>query len=191
MTVFAHASVLLGIILGVAMAHVLGGISLMLDARVRTRVDLVHLLWTANMLLVPALFWMNSFVVAQVDLGVVHFLNLIAYSMIIYVMAGLLFPERGDEVTDFRLHFEANRTRFYWVVLMLFAVDLFDAYLEHTMASVPWDVGQLVQVGICLVLLAACLASRQRWLDILLAAVFHVGLWGWLYSLVDYGVLSS
>ena len=74
---------------------------------------------------------------------------------------------------------------------LLFGVDLFDAYLEHSLAGAPWDMGQLVSVSICIVLVTSCLIFRRRWLDVVFALAYHVAVWGWLYSLVDYGVLTA
>jgi hypothetical protein len=99
MTIFEHLSVFVSIILGLAVVHLLGGVSLILDARIRTKVYWVHLLWTANMLFLIVLVWLGNFVLAPVTLfSAAHFLNLLAYAMVIYLMSGLLYPVRGQEV---------------------------------------------------------------------------------------------
>ena len=56
-----------------------------------------------------------------------HFLNLVAYAVVLYLMSGLLYPVRGEDVIDFRAHFESNRPRFFTVWLVFQAVDFADA----------------------------------------------------------------
>ena len=48
-----------------------------------------------------------------------------------------------------------------------------------------------MSVSICIVLVTSCLIFRRRWLDVVFALAYHVAVWGWLYSLVDYGVLTA
>lgn len=48
MTIFEHVPVFISIILGLALVHLLGGVSHLLDARARVKISWAHLLWTAK-----------------------------------------------------------------------------------------------------------------------------------------------
>ena len=190
MGIFGHVSVFVAIILGLAVAHLLGGLSLILDTRHKTRVYWVHLLWTVAMLLTASLFWMNSFALASAEtLSILYFLTLVAYAMAIYLMSGLLYPVLGDEVTDFREHFEANRLRFYALGLVLIVIDVIDAVLEHYATDLDWDLGQLFAVTALTGLYLLAMRMQSSRVDAFVAVFNLFMVFGWLASLIDYGVL--
>lgn len=191
MSIFEHVSVFVSIILGLAVVHLLGGLSLMLDTRVRTKIYWVHLMWTANMLLLTTLVWLGNFVLAPVAvLSVGHFLNMIAYSMVIYLMSGLLFPVRGGEVTDFRHHFYANRQRFFSMGVLLVLTDAIDGLLEVRATDLPVDVGQFGTLAAYLLVFGIGIRSTSERFNRAAPIVFFLGLMGFLHSLVDTGVVT-
>ena len=53
---------------------------------------------------------------------------------------------RGADVVDFRAHFEANRPRFFTVLLGFQLVDFTDAALERQALGTDWNVLHLVSV---------------------------------------------
>lgn len=61
MSIFEHVFVFISVILGLAVVHLLGGLFLILDRRVPTRVYWVHMLWTVNMLFFISLVWVGNF----------------------------------------------------------------------------------------------------------------------------------
>lgn len=192
MNIFGHVSVFISIILGLAVVHLLSGLSLILDARVRTKVYGLHLAWTANMLLTVVLVWLSSFVLAPLEqIGALHFLNLVAYAVVTYLMCGLLFPVRGEEVTDFREHFAANRFRFFALGILFVLVDATDGILEILTTDVPLDVGQFGTLTVWLVVFLWALRDDREGVSWLVAAVYIIGLIGWMVSLIQTGVLAS
>ncbi len=192
MDIFGHVSVFVSIILGLAVVHLLSGLSLILDTRVRTKVYGLHLMWTANMLLAVILVWLSSFVLAPLEqISVLHFLNLVAYAVVTYLMCGLLYPVRGEEVTDFREHFYANRKRFFALGILFVLVDAADGVLEIVTTNVPLDVGQFGTLTVWLCVFAWGLRDDREGFNVLAALVYLVGLIGWMVSLVQTGVLAS
>ncbi|MDX1394883.1 MAG: hypothetical protein R3195_10840 [Gemmatimonadota bacterium] len=192
MTIFEHVSVFVSIVLGLAVVHLLGGLSLILDARVRTKVYWIHLAWTAGLLLLTVLVWLGSFALAPVrEFGAAHVFNLVAYAMVIYLMSGLLFPVRGEEVTDFREHFHANRTRFFSLGVLFVATDAIDGLLEWRAAGLPLDVGQFGTLAVWLVVFVIGIRSSSDRFHAFAVLAFLVGLGGFLVSLIDTGILSG
>ena len=136
---YEYLTVFVSVVLGLAVVHLLGGVSLILDTRVREKIDWIHSLWTANVFVTTLLVWWFNFGLTAVEVWTLpHFLNLVAYSVVLYLMSGLLYPVRGDEVIDFRAHFEANRPRFFTVCLAFQGVDFADAALERQALGTDW-----------------------------------------------------
>lgn len=191
MTIFEHLSVFVSIVLGLAVVHLLGGVSLVLDARIRTEIYWVHLLWTANMLFLIILVWLGNFVLAPVaTFSAAHFLNLLGYAMAMYLMSALLYPVHGEEVTDFREHFFANRARFFSVGVFFVVTDALDGFLEHRATGLDLNPGQYATLAVWLVLFVIGIRTSGERFHGFAAVLFFVGLVGFLESLVRYGVVS-
>lgn len=169
-----------------------GGLSLILDTRVKTHVYWVHLLWTVNMLFLTSLVWIGNFVLADVlAFSIWHFLNLVLYSMFVYLVSGLLYPVKGAEVTDFRQHFDDNRRRFYIVGLCLVVTDALDGLMEHQIVGGDLNPGQFITLIVYAALFVAGIVMKSKRLDAFAAVVFLLGLLGFLESLVRVGVVKA
>ena len=186
MSIFSHISVFISIILGLGVVHLLSGVSLILDKRVQTKTYALHGLWTLSMLFVSVNVWLSSFVLSSLEtMSAIHFFNLLAYATVVYLMCGLLYPVQGEEVTDFKTHFEENRFRLYLMAIAFIVVDVFDGVFEHYNAGVSWDIGQFGTLGTWLVLFLIGLKVKKTWFDWVIGVAFFVGLLGWLHSMVE------
>ena len=192
MSLFEHLSVFISIILGLAVVHLLGGLSLILDARVRARLYWVHLGWTFNLLFLTVLVWIGNFLIADVTIfSIWHFLNLVLYAMFIYLMTGLLYPIGGSEVTDFRQHFFANRVRFCAVGLAFVATDAIDGLLEAQAVDGSLNPGQFGTLAVYALLFGIGIRTDREGFHGSAVVIFFLGLLGFLFSLVDVGLVSS
>jgi hypothetical protein len=161
--------------------HLLSGVSLILDTRVREKLDWIHTVWTANVFVTTLLVWWFNFGLTEVQVWTLpHFLNLVAYSVVLYLMSGLLYPVRGDEIIDFRAHFEANRPRFFSVLLAFQGVDFADAALERQALGTGWMPLHLISVVVFGLGFLIAIRSSNR--------VFHGGLAiAWLLVCLGWG----
>ena len=140
MTPYEYLTVFISVVLGLAVVHLLSGVALLLDTRIRARPDWIHALWTANVLITTVLVWWFNFPLTGILVWTLpFFLNLVAYSVVLYLMSGLLYPVRGSEVIDFKAHFEANRVRFFLVCLAFQVVDFSHAVLERQALGTDWS----------------------------------------------------
>ena len=140
MTPYEYLTVFISVVLGLAVVHLLSGVALLLDTRIRARPDWIHVLWTANVLITTVLVWWFNFPLTGILVWTLpFFLNLVAYSVVLYLMSGLLYPVRGSEVIDFKAHFEANRVRFFLVCLAFQVVDFSHAVLERQALGTDWS----------------------------------------------------
>ena len=179
---YEYLTIFVSVILGLAVVHLLSGVSLILDTRVRERVDWIHAVWTANVFVTTLLVWWFNFSLTAIqEWTLPHFLNLVAYSVVLYLMSGLLYPVRGAEIIDFRAHFEANRPRFFTVCLAFQAVDFADAALERQALGSGWAPARLVALAVFAVAFVIGTRSNNR--------AFHGALAiAWLMVCILWGV---
>lgn len=123
-------------------------------------------------------------------MGALHFLNLLAYSIVAYLMSGLLFPVRGEEITDFREHFNANQFRLYVLGIIFVLVDATDGILEHYTAGIEWDIGQFATLSVWFIVFTIGLWVKNERYSAFAALVLLVGILGWFHSLIDTSVLA-
>ena len=80
MTPYEYLTVFVSVVIGLAIVHLLSGVSLILDTRVKERVDWVHAVWTGNVFVTTLLVWWFNFNLTGVHVWTLpHFLTLVAY----------------------------------------------------------------------------------------------------------------
>jgi hypothetical protein len=183
---FEHISIFFSIILGLGIVHLLGGLSLILDARVKTKLYWVHLLWTFNLLFLISLVWFGNFVLNFASqLGISHYFILLAYSISIYLMCGLLFPVQGEEITDFEHHFNENKLRFYAIGILFVLTDAIDGLLEAKTLNIALNPFQFGTLTVYFILFVIGMKSSSRWFHGLTAVIFMLGMLGFLSSIIE------
>ncbi len=159
MSAFEYLSVFVSIILGLAVVHLLGGVSLILDRRVIAKLYWVHLLWVLNMFsLITWVWWANWQLNDIESFSPVHYLSMVLFSVALYLMCGLLFPVRGKEVDDFHAQFEMNRVRFFMLGQALLVAAFLKGWVDRQVLEEPDTVERAVMLA-CLVVLFG-IASR-------------------------------
>jgi hypothetical protein len=160
---YEYLTIFISVVLGLAVVHLLSGVSLILDTRVRQRVDWIHFLWTLNVFVTTLLVWWFNFSLTAVEVWtLLHFLDLVAYAVVLYLLSGLLFPVQGAEAINFRAHFEANRTRFFMVWLAFQVVDFADAALARQALGSAWDPVRLGSLGLFTIAFAFAIRTNER-----------------------------
>jgi hypothetical protein len=170
---FEYLSVFISIILGLAVVHLLGGVSLILDQRVQARLDRVHLLWVINMFTLITWVWWGNWQLEGIEVfSPVHYVAMVLFSVVVYLMCGLLFPVRGKEVEDFREQFEMNRSRFFYLGLALAVAAALKGHVDRQVLEEP----DTIERGIALVVVATLFViaahTRQRHFHSALALAF-------------------
>lgn len=138
MSAFEYLSTFMAIILGLAVVHLLGGISLILDRRVTARLYWIHFIWVLNMFSLITWVWWGNWQLEGIEVfSPFHYLSMVMFCVTLYLMCGLLFPVRGEEVEDFRLQFEMNRSRFFYLGLALIVAAALKGYVDRQMLQEP------------------------------------------------------
>jgi putative Mn2+ efflux pump MntP len=173
LSAFEYLSVFISIILGLAVVHLLGGVSLIIDQRVRARLDAIHLLWVMNMFtLITWVWWGNWQLNDVVAFSSVHYIAMVLFSVVVYLMCGLLFPVRGKEVEDFHEQFEMNRSRFFYLGLALSVAALLKGHVDRQVLEEPDTLERAIALGIVAASFVLAAHTRHRHFHTLLAVLF-------------------
>lgn len=138
MSAFEYLSVFISIILGLAVVHLLGGVSLILDRRVIARLYWVHMVWVANMFSLICWVWWANWQLNDIEaFSVFHYIAMVLFSVVVYLMCGLLFPVKGNEVEDFHEQFEMNRARFFYLAQVMLVAAMLKGYVDRQVLVEP------------------------------------------------------
>lgn len=167
MSAFEYISVFLSLIMGLAVVHLLGGVSLILDQRVKARLSGIHLLWVLNMFLLIMWVWWANWELEAIDVfSPWHYAAMVLFSVVLYLMCGLLFPVRGKEVEEFHEQFEMNRKRFFYLGQALLVAAAMKGYVDRVVLDEPHVTERFAGVAVLVALfgIATRTASpRYHW----------------------------
>lgn len=183
MSAFEYLSTFLAIILGLAVVHLLGGISLILDRRVTAKPYWVHFIWVLNMFSVITWVWWGNWQLESIEVfSPVHYLAMVLFSVALYLMCGLLFPVQGKEVEDFRAQFEMNRSRFFYVGLVLLVAAALKGYVDRHALEEPDTLERAIMLIIVSVLFTIGARTGSSRFHGILAVGFFLLMLRWIIT---------
>jgi hypothetical protein len=132
--VFAHLSVLISVILGLALAHLLRGLSKLIQKRGTVRSYWPHIVWTVNIVVyVLAVWWgmtgWNKLQTWTTEL----FFFLSIYSIVIFLLASQIFPAEFPEDMDFEKYYFASNRWFFGMLVVASLIDIPETLLKQTL----------------------------------------------------------
>ena len=145
MTAFEYLTVLVSIIVGLGIAHLLSGLGSLLGGTKDVRSYWPHTLWMCNVAFWFVFFWWFQFKwVTTPDWTFGLFLFVLGYAILIYLIAIVLLPPDVPDSFDFHAHYFGRRHVFFSGLVLLYVVDVIDAFtkgLENVRdLGVPWAV---------------------------------------------------
>jgi hypothetical protein len=179
---FDYLAVLISVVLGLAVTHVLTGVSGAMNRRHQIRIDWVQLFWALNVLAYVLAVWWGMYWWKHLAVWTVQqFAFLTTYAIVLFLMASALFPDDGeaDPAT-----FERNRTWFFGLLLAAHLIDIPETAAKQAdgVRAVPPQYWFAVPVFIG-ISLTGLLTNRRKVHAILAPA--------WLIVLVSYEVFSA
>ena len=162
--VFLHVRVVMGIVIGLATARLLNGAAYFVQHPRRRPASAIHLGWTATLLLSLVHFWWWELQLASLPSW--HFriyLFLFAYTVLLFLLCTLLFPDQIDEYGSHE-QFLLNRRRWFFGLLALsFGFDFADTLLKgwQHLQELGWvyEAGLAAQSVLCIV---AMITANRR-----------------------------
>ena len=183
MSAFEYLSVFISIILGLAVVHLLGGVSLILDRRVTARLFWVHMAWVLNMFSLITWVWWGNWQLNDIEsFSQVHYVAMVLFAVVIYLMCGLLFPVKGNEVEDFHEQFEMNRVRFFYLGEALIIAALLKGYVDRQVLAEPDTLERALMLGTLALLFGIASRTKSQLFHGSLALAFFALTLRWIFT---------
>jgi len=183
MTAFEYFSGFMSVILGLAVVHLLGGVSLILDQRVRARLYWVHSVWVLNMFSLITWVWWGHWQLHGVEsFSPMLYGSMVLFSVTLYLMCGLLFPVRGKEVDDFHAQFEMNRSRFFYLGEALLVAAALKGYVDRLAIEEPDTVERAITLAVLAVLFGVGANTSSRRFHLVFACLFFAFTVRWILT---------
>ncbi|MCK9540139.1 hypothetical protein [Dokdonella sp.] len=179
---FPHIRIVMGMVVGLGISKLLTGFAGLVQHPGRYRLSVVHLLWAGSILIELVLFWWWEFALSKLpEWNFGTFLFLIIYTITLFLMAALLFPERIDEYGGYEAYLMRRRYWFFGLLGATFVLDTIDTMIKGVDYWSHLSVDFVIQIpfGIALCIIA-CATTRTR-IHLILALV-HIGYqayWMW------------
>lgn len=162
MDIYTHIRIVIGIIIGLALTHLLRGAARLVEHPDREGVWWVHLLWVLSMFLYLVHFWWFEFELGSItQWNFLIYLFLILYSVLLYLLCALLFPEDISEYQGFRDYFLARRHWFFGVLASVFVLDFADTWLKGSAHFVTLGPEYLVRGTVFIALSLIAIFTRN------------------------------
>jgi hypothetical protein len=162
MEFFNYVMVFAGVIVGLAVTHLLQGVAKLIQHPDRQKLYWVHLLWVAVIFLNALLLWWWEFQLASVPHWTFElYLFVIGFSVILYVICAVLMPDELGNYADYRAYYYSRRRWLFGLILVFGLMDFADSALkgrEH-LISLGWI--YLAFVAMRPLLLIAAMKSRN------------------------------
>ncbi len=140
---FSYLSVLLSIIIGLAVTQILLGVRGRMLSHARIKPFWPTQAWAAIILLVSTQTWWAMFGYrSRHDWNFVQFLILLAQAIVLYLVAGLVYPDFPEGQTiDLEEHFLRQRKRFFGLLALTTVISFFrDPIFDHRLTD-PANLG--------------------------------------------------
>ena len=159
MTVFEYGSSIISIILGLAVAHLLGGLTAPLRLRSSSGTHWIFTAWCISTLFVVVGGWYAIWSILQ-DVETLYFfrfLPLLLVCCVIYGAARILVPDfHSNVLPDLRAHFESIRAPFLCCLAFVFGTG---AAVMPVLNITAGGTAALLEIGSGVVLCALALAG--------------------------------
>ncbi len=172
---FGYLSVLLSIVIGLAMTEILQGLRQRMLAVDRVKPYLPTKLWAGTLLLVSAQMWWAMFDYRnRHDWVFEQFFVLLIQAILLYLAAGLVFPEfHGSGTIDFREHYYRQRTRFFSLLLAGTLASLYrDWAFNRSLPDRANLIFHLLYIAVAVTAIATAREWYHKFLALFMTAVF-------------------
>ncbi len=131
---FAHLSVLISVILGLALTHLLRGLSKLIQKRETAKPYWVHIVWTINLVVYVLLLWWGMTGWNKLQTWTTElFFFLSLYSIMIFLLASQIFPAEFPEDMDFEKYYYANNVWFFGMLVVALPIYVPETLLKQTL----------------------------------------------------------
>lgn len=160
---FTHVRIVMGMVVGLGITRILSGLAGLIQHPGVQRPSLLHLLWVGSVLVELVLFWWWEFALSRMthwSFGV--FLFLIAYAVLLFLLAALLFPDGIMEYGGYEDYFLRRRRWFFSLFAATFLFDVVDTLIKGVEHWNRFSADYVAQIPLGLLLCAIAIATPRR-----------------------------
>lgn len=129
--VFEYLTVLISVVVGLSLTSFLTNIVRIIHVRSDVTVSWVQLIWAVVILMWTVAFWWFTFVLAEETQWTFRlFIFLLTYSILLFFLMALLFPEGVPSNYDYRAQFMRNRVWYFSAFLLFLCLDVLDYWIK-------------------------------------------------------------
>ncbi|MEQ1769613.1 MAG: hypothetical protein ABL879_07205 [Devosia sp.] len=180
---FVHVRIVMGIVVGLGITRLLLGLAGLVQNPKRARISPLHLLWVAYVLVELVLFWWWEFALSQItDWSFGIFAFLIIYSIALFLLAALLFPDNIGEYDGYQDFFLKRRHWFFAAFGATFLLDIVDTLIkgEPYFDTIGIDYQIQVPLGLVLAGIAIWTSNRRFHYALVLVQLAYQAWWIWI-----------
>ncbi len=183
MGLFEYLGVLISVVMGLGITHLLTGTSKVIQCRDTVRVYWVHVMWTANILLYILVIWWGMFWWSSLaEWNFFQFLFVTLYSIVLFLMAAMLYPWDISRDFDFEEYFYKTRGWFFGLQVVAWLIDVPETTLKSDMGLRDLPEFYLFFVTTLLILSVVAAFTRSRRFHAVYSVFWFVFLLGYLGS---------
>jgi hypothetical protein len=164
MGMFEYVIVLTGVVIGLALTHLMQGVVRFIEQSDRVRVWWVYIAWVGYMFVNAAFWWWWEYrlhLIASWTFQLYAFV--IGYAFLIYLICALLVPGDVAEIKSYKEFFIARRRWFFGMLIAWLAIDFLDTWAKGSAyfasLGIEYPIAQAVLALVCL---AGLLSPRER-----------------------------
>ena len=132
MTQFEYLGVFISVIVGLAVAHIIRIIGVVILNRKKVQLYWPHSIWCLNMLFYLINFWWFIFFWSRLEeWHYLIFILLISYAILLSLVTLILLPGKIDAGFNFKEHFYNTRRWFFALSTVFWCIDMAETYLKH------------------------------------------------------------
>ena len=132
MSTFEFLGVFISVFFGLAMTHLVSGIGSMIQGRDNQKTYWVHILFTFDTIILISSIWWGMFIWGgKSDWNFLYFVLIISYSIVLYLIADILYPKKIEGFTDYQKHFLKYSKYFFGLQLLAILFDIPETYLKE------------------------------------------------------------
>lgn len=189
---FQYVMSLISVVVGLGVAHILSALGQAIHRHMGSgaslKVDATSLLWIGFVFIWLVDFWWFEYRFSEVAVWTMGlYLFLLAYSVLLFMLAIVLVPFQLEGVSSMREHFYSVRPWFFGLLLAVNLVDLGDTFLK----SVDWGLRPsylIFWAATTLVCVVGLVTRKPRTHFVMALAMF---LWQLVYTFSDIGILKA
>jgi len=163
MDLYLHVRVLFSIILGLGISHLLRGVAKIVQHPGKYRVYWVQLVWVLFLFLYMIHFWWWEFRLHQITEWTFPLYFFVAvYSVLLYLLCTLLFPEEMGEYESYEDYFYARKGWIFSLLTILFMADMGDTLVKGSVYFRSLGFFYYIRTLLCLGLSIAAIKVKDR-----------------------------